>query len=206
MRNPTAFLLRGISLFGGKELQTELDLGWSDFGHRCFDNWSTRWQGIDIMSEVTPQASPYGYTLGNPVRFSDPTGMLTEDENGMIQTSTSLWGRDASGGENTGNVLSSNFVSQGQLARDATTYKADGGGLQTGESNSLSSQFPALFGQVGYDGLGNRGGDGEIGFGESLIPVWGAGKMAMRNFEKGEVGWGIFNTVMAISDLALEYV
>ncbi len=91
-------------LFGNKELQTELDLGWSDYGVRCFDNWKARWEGIDIMSEVTPQASPYGYTLGNPARFSDPTGMLTEDENGLIETSTSLWGRDATSGENTGEI------------------------------------------------------------------------------------------------------
>ena len=109
-------------LFGGKELQTELDLGWSDFGVRCFDNWKARWEGVDIMSEITPQSSPYGYTLGNPVRFSDPTGMLTEDENGLITTSTSLWGRDATGGENTGEVLNSNFVSEGQLARDTKTF------------------------------------------------------------------------------------
>jgi len=91
-------------LFGGKELQTELDLGWSDFGPRCFNNWSGRWLGIDIMSEVTPQASPDGYTLGNPVRFSGPTGMLTEDENGLITTSTSLSGRDATGGGNSGRI------------------------------------------------------------------------------------------------------
>jgi len=110
-------------MFGGKELQAELNLDWSDFSTRCFDNWSAKWQGIDIMSEFTSQASPYGYTLGNPVRFSDPTGMLTEDEDGMIQTSTSLWGRDVTGGENTGEVLSSSFISEGQLARDGATTK-----------------------------------------------------------------------------------
>ncbi len=120
-------------LFGGKELQTELDLGWSDFGVRCFDNWKARWEGIDIMSEVTPQASPYGYTLGNPVRFSDPTGMLTEDENGLIETSTSLWGRDAVGGENTGEVLDSNFKSEGQQKRKSRDLK-----------NNLSSAATAL--------------------------------------------------------------
>jgi hypothetical protein len=58
------------------------------------------------MSEVTPQSSPYGYTLGNPVRFSDPTGMLTE-ENGLITTSTSVLGRDVTGGENSGYALES---------------------------------------------------------------------------------------------------
>lgn len=79
------------------------------------------------MSETTPQSSPYSYTLGNPIRYTDPTGMLTE-ENGLITTSTSLWGRDATGGENTGEVLNSNFLSEGQLARDVTTYTANGSG------------------------------------------------------------------------------
>jgi len=115
-------------LFGNKELQTELDLGWSDFGPRCLDSWSGRWLGVDIMSETTPQSSPYSYTLGNPIRYTDPTGMLTEDENGLITTSTSLLGRDATGGENTGEVLNNKFLSQGQLSRDMTTYTADGGG------------------------------------------------------------------------------
>ena len=115
-------------LYGGKELHTELDLAWSDFGTRCFDNWKAKWEGIDIMAEASPQASPYGYTLGNPVRFSDPTGMLTEDANGLITVSTSLRGRDYTGGENTGKVLQKNFVSEGQLARDMTTYSIGGSG------------------------------------------------------------------------------
>ena len=37
----------------GKELQTELDLGWSDYGTRCFDNWSSRWLGIDILAKYS---------------------------------------------------------------------------------------------------------------------------------------------------------
>jgi len=79
-------------LFGGKELQTELDLGWSDFGVRCFDNWLAKWIGIDILAEYNAGSSPYAYTLGNPIRFSDPTGMISEDENGLMQVSTDLWG------------------------------------------------------------------------------------------------------------------
>ena len=51
-------------LFGGKELQTELDLGWSDFEVRCMDNWSGRFLGIDILAEVMPDYSPYCYGFG----------------------------------------------------------------------------------------------------------------------------------------------
>lgn len=91
-------------LFGGKELQTELDLGWSDFGVRYFDNWSAKWQGVDILSEANSGSSPYAYTLGNPIRYSDPTGMIEEDANGLMTVSTSNWGRDVTGGENSGQV------------------------------------------------------------------------------------------------------
>ncbi len=119
-------------LFGGKELQTELDLGWSDFGVRCFDNWKVRWEGLDIMSEMTPQASPYGYTLGNPVRFSDPTGMLTE-ENGLITTSTSLLGRDATGGENSGEV---GRQIRGGSDNSNNYFDADGNHLGNGGSGN----------------------------------------------------------------------
>lgn len=45
--------------------------------------------------------------------------------------------------------------------------------------------------------------DKEVGLGESLIPIWGSGKMAIRNFRRGEYGWGTFNSLMAISDVFL---
>lgn len=97
-------------------------MGWSDFGVRCLDTWSGKWLGVDIMAEVKPHVSPYTYGLGNPIRFSDPSGMLEEDENGLTTVSTSLWGRDVTGGENSGEVLNDKFVSEGQLSRDLTTY------------------------------------------------------------------------------------
>jgi RHS repeat-associated protein len=43
----------------------------------------------------------------------------------------------------------------------------------------------------------------EVGFWESLIPVWGSGKQAYEDFACGRWGWGAFNTVMAISDVFL---
>ena len=81
-------------LFGGKELQTELDLGWSDFGVRCFDNWKAKWEGIDILAEAKSDISPYSYGRSNPIRFSDPTGMIEEDENGLMTVSTDLSGQE----------------------------------------------------------------------------------------------------------------
>jgi RHS repeat-associated protein len=44
---------------------------------------------------------------------------------------------------------------------------------------------------------------GQPGLAESLIPIWGSGRAAIDDFQNGRWGWGIFNTVMAISDVFL---
>ena len=43
----------------------------------------------------------------------------------------------------------------------------------------------------------------EVGTGESFIPLWGSGKQAYYDFEDGDWQWGLVNTGLAISDLAL---
>ncbi len=58
------------------------------------------------------------------------------------------------------------------------------------------------------DGRQHKPGDssgavGEPGLAESLIPVWGEGRSAVNSFQKGEWGWGLFHTAMAISDVFL---
>jgi RHS repeat-associated protein len=41
----------------------------------------------------------------------------------------------------------------------------------------------------------------EVGFWESLIPVWGPAHQAYDDFACGRWGWGLFNTALAITDL-----
>lgn len=43
----------------------------------------------------------------------------------------------------------------------------------------------------------------DVGFWESMIPIWGSGKQAYEDFKCGRWGWGLFNTAMAISDVFL---
>jgi RHS repeat-associated protein len=43
----------------------------------------------------------------------------------------------------------------------------------------------------------------EPGFWESLIPIWGSARSAGAAFRKGDYGWGVFHTVMAVSDIFL---
>jgi RHS repeat-associated protein len=42
----------------------------------------------------------------------------------------------------------------------------------------------------------------EVGFGESLIPVWGSGHMAYEAFNEGHYAMAAFHTAMAISDVS----
>lgn len=122
-------------LFSGKELQTELDLGWSDFGVRCFDNWSGKWLGIDILAEAKMSVSPYAYGLGNPIRFNDPSGMIEYDQDGLASVSTDLSG----GGRNR---LSKGVLDNG---RETTEYKQQQNQKKTANLlNNLSATASSL--------------------------------------------------------------
>jgi RHS repeat-associated protein len=75
-------------LFGGKELQDSVGLEWYDFGARMLDPAIGRWFGLDPKAEDYPSVTPYGYVVGNPLRYVDPDGRdhreLTPDEDGTI--------------------------------------------------------------------------------------------------------------------------
>lgn len=64
--------------YNGKELDRQGGLDWYDYGARHYDAALGRWHVVDPMAEKYYLWSPYAYCLGNPVRFIDPTGMVTE--------------------------------------------------------------------------------------------------------------------------------
>ena len=68
--------------FNGKEMDGET--GYYYYGARYYNPKVSLWLNVDPLAEALPDRSPYEYTLSNPIRFTDPTGMYPNgpgDEN-----------------------------------------------------------------------------------------------------------------------------
>ena len=65
---------RNLRLYNGKELQTDFDLSWYDFGNRMQDPQLGRFHTMDRFAEKYYSMTPYQYGGNNPVLFIDVNG------------------------------------------------------------------------------------------------------------------------------------
>jgi RHS repeat-associated protein len=63
-------------LYNGKELQSDFELGWYDYGARFYDPVLGRFVSIDPLAEYSYKNTPYRFGFNSPVNFIDPTGMF----------------------------------------------------------------------------------------------------------------------------------
>ena len=76
--------------YGGKELDRENGLDWYDFEARMYDPMLPQFKSIDRKAEDNSGTSPFVYCAGNPIRYTDPTGMNpVYDRNGIYLGDTS---------------------------------------------------------------------------------------------------------------------
>jgi RHS repeat-associated protein len=72
--------------------QRDEETGYGYFGARYMDHeLMTGWLSVDPMADVSPNISPYHYCHWNPIRLSDPTGMLDDEWQLNVRTNELTW-------------------------------------------------------------------------------------------------------------------
>ena len=66
-------------LYNGKEMQNDLNLGLYDYIARQYDPVLGRFTSVDPAAGLMRKYSPYSYSFDNPIRFTDPDGMVPGD-------------------------------------------------------------------------------------------------------------------------------
>jgi len=116
----------------GKELQTELNLEWSDYHLRCKDNWMGRFLSVDVLADAYTNVSSYSYGLGNPVSNGDPSGA-------SVQKFTGEEAQQVFGGLQ--NSFNKDVASGKNVTIDANKIGGVIGELQSNPSQSLKTAF-----------------------------------------------------------------
>ncbi len=180
---------------------------------RAYDPELGRFLSVDpiiSMPENGQSLNPYSYVMNNPLKYTDPSGYVgekpeepkeeeAEEEEKPEPTlpgATSITYK-----QNASQVLSNSGRPIGNYA--------------SGKATTGSTTTPTPSTQEVLDSVGKTiaavdsflaslepvdEGPGAL---ESAIPIWGSIQLAKNDFKKGNYGWGIFNSVMAVSDVFL---
>jgi RHS repeat-associated protein len=91
-------------LYNGKELQTDLDLDWYDYGARMYDAAVGRFFTQDRFSEKYLDFSPYQYAANNPIIYIDVNGDSVWIADGVLHITGAVY--DATGDHNSSSLAS----------------------------------------------------------------------------------------------------
>jgi RHS repeat-associated protein len=174
--------------YNGKEYQDELGLNLTAMDYRQYDSALGRFNSIDFLSDFFEDNTPYGFSLNNPLVFSDPTGLCPECEKNVNKPKEGQQYNTSGGATYT--------YTNGKWSRD-------GGELQEVVITPQNKENKEETASEGQEGKLASVGVGQPGKGESLIPVWGSGRAAIDHFQNGNYWRGTGYTLLAISDVFL---
>jgi RHS repeat-associated protein len=75
--DPNYYFIPNRSQYNGHETQTQLSLGWVDYGFRQLDPVLCMWHSADKLAETTPWISPYSYAMDDPINQVDVAGLYS---------------------------------------------------------------------------------------------------------------------------------
>ena len=116
--------------FTGQENLPET--GYTDFGARFYDNIVPRFITIDPLTEVSRRFSPYTYANNNPLRFTDPDGMMAVPIDDYYDNQTAKYLGSDGASTNNNRLISASSYSQISQANGGTISATATSSLQSG--------------------------------------------------------------------------
>ncbi len=128
---------------GGTELNEDLGLELYETPYRNYNAQIGRFQGIDLLAELTPSITPMQFGANNPISFNDPTGLI------VLAAKQAVLSGAMSG------IFGSAFPNLDVTETPSSEISYSGGG-----SSSLGGSYGSSYGSgySGYYGGGYSGG------------------------------------------------
>ncbi len=152
------------------------------------------------MAESTPDISVFVFALNNPVSFNDPTGLASEESKKeppsfeeIDKKTTDRIAQAMGNAQGTGYHFGYSGNQQDEVPM-CEKDDDDNDKRQKKGKNKSTNQQHAEEQSVQSE---------EIPLSESIIPIWGAGRHALKEYNDENYFWASFYSVMAISDIAL---
>ena len=133
--------------FEGKELDRTFGLDNYDIHARQYFAMMPSWDRIDPLAEDSPQFSPYGYCMGDPVNFGDYNGM-----NPIYDKEGNFLGTDDMGLQGNPYIMDASNFKQGMSHSDAGEF-AILGNLPDDVMEKINNHFNTLPMRPDYDGF-----------------------------------------------------